>query len=203
MSREIERLEIRIGFIRQQIDRIHAEGIVAPARTWIQKYYVKKSNGKKYWYYRLLEACERRSKTGSIQGRVKLYLGNKHSSKYKTYKEAIRRRNELKWLEKRYKELLALFEKAVSQLVGKGIYSEQSSETSEKFDRLEDRSSTERDRPNQELKNSTQIKEAFNLAIAAAEKLENAEEVLWHCLEEIGFRLGLRIDRVDWEKNGS
>ncbi|MGF1486952.1 MAG: hypothetical protein ACFBSE_07550 [Prochloraceae cyanobacterium] len=202
MSREIERLEIRIGFIRQQIDRIHAEGIVAPARTWIQKYYVKKSNGKKYWYYRLLEACRRRSKTGSIQGKVKLYLGNKHSSKYKTYKQAIRRRNELKWFEKRYKELLALLEKAVSQLVGKGIYSS-SEVTSEKFDLHKDRSTTERDRQNQEVENSTQIREAFNLAIAAAEKLENAEEVLWHWLETIGLRLGLRIDRLEWEKNGS
>ncbi len=195
MSREIERLEIRIGFIRQQIDRIHAEGIIAPARTWIQKYYVKKSNGKKYWYYRLLEACGRRSKTGSIQGKVKLYLGNKHSSKYKTYKEAIRRRNELKWLEKRYKELLALFEKAVSQLVGKGIYSDWSSAIGKQFDRNKDRSSTERDRPNQEVKNLTRIKEEFNLAIAAAEKLENAEEILWHWLETIGLRLGIAIDQ--------
>ncbi|MGF1488092.1 MAG: hypothetical protein ACFBSE_13470, partial [Prochloraceae cyanobacterium] len=166
-------------------------------------YYVKKSNGKKYWYYRLLEACERRSKTGSIQGKVKLYLGNKHSSKYKTYKQAIRRRNELKWLEKRYKELLALFEKAVSNLVGQGDFSEQCPVTSNQFDRNKDRSSVERDRPNQELEKSTQIREEFNLAIAAAEKLENAEEVLWHWLETIGLRLGIAIDRVDWEKNGS
>ncbi|MGF1490066.1 MAG: hypothetical protein ACFBSE_23510 [Prochloraceae cyanobacterium] len=118
--------------------------------------------------------CERRSKTGSIQGKVKLYLGNKHSSKYKTNKQAISRRNELKWLEKRYKDLLALFEKAVSQLVGQGIYSEQSLAIGKQFDLHKDRSSTERDRPNQELKKSTQIREEFNLAIAAAEKLENA-----------------------------
>ncbi len=60
-------------------------------------------NGKKYYYYRLIEACDRKSPSGAIQGKLKLYLGNKNSSKYHTYKAAIERRNELQVLEKGYK----------------------------------------------------------------------------------------------------
>ena len=50
--------------------------------------------------------------------------------------------------------------------------------TSVQLDLHKDWSSVEVDRPNQEVEKSTQIKEEFNLAIAAAEKLEDAEEVL-------------------------
>jgi len=105
---------------------------------------------------------DRRSKTGSIEGKVKLYLGNKHSSKYKTYKQAIRRRNELKWLEKHYKQLLALFEKAVSNLVGQGNVSDQCPVRSDQLDLHKDWSSVEVDCSLQEVKMSTHIKEEFN-----------------------------------------
>ena len=127
----LECLEMRIANICDRMKNIRSQGSIAPPLTWIQKYYVQKPNGKKYYYYRLLEATNRRSCTGSIQGKVKLYLGNKHSSKYHTYKAAIRRRNELKWLEKRYQQLMNLYEKVVAQIVGQGSLSEVRSQESE------------------------------------------------------------------------
>ncbi len=84
------------------METIRAEGLVAPPRTWIQKFVVPKKNGKRYYYYRLMEADNRKSSSGSIQGKLKLYLGNKHNPKYHNYKAAIRRRNELQELQRRY-----------------------------------------------------------------------------------------------------
>ncbi len=97
----IEGLESRLGFIKQRITQIEAEGSIAPPRTWIHRYYVPKK-GKKYWYYRLMVATDRKSKTGSIQGKVKQYLGNAKSDKYKELRAAIERRNELQVLQRRY-----------------------------------------------------------------------------------------------------
>jgi len=58
-----------------------------------------------------------------------------------------------------------------------------------------DRSSVESDRADLKVEKSTQIRKEFDRTIAAAEKLENAEEMLWEWLEAIGFRLGLRIEQ--------
>ncbi len=169
MNRELERLEIRISLIRERMEKIRSSGKVAPANTWIQKYYVKKASGKKYWYYRLLEATNRKSCTGKIQGKVKLYLGNKHSSKYHTYKAAIERRNELKFLQSRYEQLMAMYEKLVSHLVGKGYSSEERAE---------------------ELVNTRVIGDVIPVVV---EKLEASNEQLWYWLKVIAEKLGVKI----------
>ncbi|MDJ0719952.1 MAG: hypothetical protein QNJ54_38005 [Prochloraceae cyanobacterium] len=170
MNRELERLEIRISFIRERMEKIRSSGKVAPAKTWIQKYYVKKPSGKKYYYYRLLEATNRKSSTGKIQGKVRQYLGNKHSSKYHTYKAAIQRRNELKFLLCRYEQLMAIYEKAISELVGKGYFEE-------------------RERGEVSIETSSQT----NFIPAAVEKLEASNEQLWYWLKVIAEKLGVKI----------
>ena len=173
MNRELERLEIRISFIRERMEKIRSSGKVAPANTWIQKYYVKKPSGKKYYYYRLLEATNRKSSTGKIQGKVRLYLGNRHSSKYHTYKAAIRRRNELKFLQSRYEQLMAIYEKLVSNLVGKGFDEEEKG-----LERI----------------NIPAIGEIMPPAI---EKLEASNEQLWYWLKVIAEKLGVNIPLLE------
>ncbi len=123
-ERELGRLEDRMSFINKRMAEIRAEGHIAPSRTWIQRFVVPKKNGKRYYYYRLMEACDKKSKSGSIQGKLKLYLGNKDNSKYHTYKAAIRRRNELQELQRRYDKLMALYEKLLSTTVSYGYLSE-------------------------------------------------------------------------------
>ncbi len=122
--RELGRLEDRMSFINKRMAEIRAEGHIAPSRTWIQKFVVPKKNGKRYYYYRLMEACDKKSKSGSIQGKLKLYLGNKDNPKYHTYKAAIRRRNQLQELQRRYDKLTALYEKLLSNTVSYGYFSE-------------------------------------------------------------------------------
>ena len=123
-ERELGRLEDRMSFINKRMAEIRAEGKISPSRTWIQKFVVPKKNGKRYYYYRLMEACDKKSKSGSIQGKLKLYLGNKDNPKYHTYKAAIRRRNELQELQRRYDKLTALYEKLFSTAVSYGYLSE-------------------------------------------------------------------------------
>ena len=57
-----------------------------------------KNQGKKYIYYRLIEATNNRSCSGKIQGKFKLYLGKKNSSLYNSWFSAISRRNKIKSL---------------------------------------------------------------------------------------------------------
>lgn len=195
--KQLESLEIRVGFIRDRIKAIKTSGSIAksggrcpiaPAQTWIQKYYVKKSNGKKYYYYRLMEATNRRSRTGKIQGSVKLYLGNKNSSKYIEYKAAIRRRNELKFLQSRYEELMAMYEKQISKLVGKGY----SAENDRQGCALGDR--------NCESINTSGVGEIIP---AAVEKLEASQEQLWYWLKVIAEKLGVKIsNEIEIIKSG-
>ena len=175
MNQQLEWLEMRIANICDRMKNIRSQGKVAPPRTWIQKYYVQKPNGKKYYYYRLLEATNRRSCTGSIQGKVKLYLGNKHSSKYHTYKAAIFRRNELKWLEKRYQQLIDLYEKALTNYLGQG--------------------SKEKDR---DLLNDDREVKEFKLGnfIPTVAELRANQEQLWYWLKVIADRLGVTITGV-------
>ncbi len=120
MNYELERLEIRLGFIQQRMSNIRSSGKIAAPRTWIQKYVVPKKNGKKYYYYRLMEATNKRSPSGAIQGKLKLYLGGASNRLYRIYKEAIARRNELQLLQRRYNKLMALYRKALCQTVSVG-----------------------------------------------------------------------------------
>ncbi|MGK7874745.1 MAG: hypothetical protein AB4426_16000, partial [Xenococcaceae cyanobacterium] len=98
-------LQKRLNLLHSQISSIRNSGEVAPPNTWIQKFIVPKKNGAKYVYYRLMEACTRKSKTGKIQGKVKLYLGKLGSRLHKRYRAAIARRNKLQRLEKQYEKL--------------------------------------------------------------------------------------------------
>ena len=184
MNRQLECLENRITNICDRMKNIRAQGSVAPPQTWIQKYYVSKANGKKYYYYRLLEATNRRSCTGSIQGKVKLYLGNKHSSKYHTYKAAIGRRNELKSLKKRYQQLMGLYKKAISKLVSQGKTSEVSQRAAD-FKFLKEREEIDQ-----------AIESSSNNLIPAVVELRATEEQLWYWLKIIADKLGVTITGV-------
>ena len=48
-----------------------------------------------------------------MRGKVSLYLGKRGSAKYVKYKKAVERRRQLKELERRYKRLVALYEKSL------------------------------------------------------------------------------------------
>ena len=166
--------------MRDRINTLRAGGLVAPPQTWIQKYYVKKSNGKKYYYYRLMEATSLRSRTGKIQGKVRLYLGNRHSSKYKTYKGAITRRNELKYLQSRCDRLMAMYQKAVSELVGKGNNSEQLPVSS---DQLKDPIKSD----------VADVSRIISDMLPTVEKLEASTSQLWYWMRAIADKLGVNI----------
>ncbi len=165
MNHELERLEIRLGFIQQRMSNIRSEGKIAAPQTWIQKYVVPKKNGKKYYYYRLMEACDKRSPSGAIQGKLKLYLGSASNPKYRIYKQAIARRNELQLLQQRYKKLMAVYRKAISQAVSVG------------FEEKE----VERERPK------------FTASVNVLEEIEQSIEQLWYCLKEIRERIGIVV----------
>ncbi|MGF1486334.1 MAG: hypothetical protein ACFBSE_04395 [Prochloraceae cyanobacterium] len=172
-TREIERLEIRIQYTRQRIEQLRSQGKVAPPRTWIQKFVVPKKNGKKYYYYRLMEATNKKSPSGAIQGKLKLYLGNKHSSKYLSYKAAIERRNELQTLERRYSQLMALYEKLLNSPVSYGF---------------EDKSVVETE-GNKTETNSTIIQELVRSVAEIKEEMRR----LWEYVGEIGQKLGVAV----------
>ncbi len=168
-ERELARLETRLSFIK---------GRMAPPRTWIQKFVVPKKNGKKYYYYRLMEACDKKSPSGAIQGKLKLYLGNKHSSKYHTYKAAIERRNELQVLEKRYKQLMALYQKAVQSSVSVGFEGETIF-----LDREE---KTVTNQPEQDSIVNREL-------VKAVERIQDKIDRLWQWISLIGEKLGVSV----------
>ncbi len=60
---EISRLKKTIAEINNRISEIRASGEVAPSSVWISKYVVPKNKGKKYYYYRLMEATNSRSRS--------------------------------------------------------------------------------------------------------------------------------------------
>jgi hypothetical protein len=98
----------QIETLRQRIQKIRAEGPVAADSTWIAPFRAgsKRKDGYKYFdYYKLMEATEKRSKTGKIQGRQIAYLGNANNRKYQEAKVAIDRRNEIQRLEAEIKRL--------------------------------------------------------------------------------------------------
>ena len=95
---KIESLKKTIKDINNKISEIEASGEVASSGVWVSEYVVPKNKGKKYVYYRLMEATNSRSSTGKSQGKFKLYLGKKNSSKYNQWMSAISRRNQIKSL---------------------------------------------------------------------------------------------------------
>jgi len=58
-----------------------------------------------------------------------------------------------------------------------------------------ERSSVESDRADFEVKRSRQIREEFDRAFSAAEKLENGKEILWDWLGAIALKLGIKVSR--------
>ncbi len=118
----LEGLESRLALIREAMLDIRVSGKIAPPMTWIQKYVVSKPSGKKYYYYRVMEATNKRSCTGSIQGKIKLYLGNKWNPKYQSYRKALERRNQLQLLQRRYDKLMAIYKAALAKVVGLGEF---------------------------------------------------------------------------------
>ncbi len=111
----LEELESRLALIREAMLDVRASGKIAPPMTWIQKYVVSKPSGKKYYYYRVMEATNKRSCTGSIQGKIKLYLGNKWNPKYHSYRKALERRNQLQLLQRRYDKLMAIYLRSIGE----------------------------------------------------------------------------------------
>ncbi len=180
-ERELGRLEDRLSFINKRMAEIRAEGHIAPARTWIQRFVVPKKNGKRYYYYRLMEACDKKSRSGSIQGKLKLYLGNKHNPKYHAYKAAIRRRNELQELQRRYEKLTALYEKLLSTAISDGYCSEERL--------IADRS--EQTETNKERIDLTVTREL----VKAVEGIQETVAQLLRWMDAIGEKLG--VNAVD------
>ncbi|MGF1486564.1 MAG: hypothetical protein ACFBSE_05570 [Prochloraceae cyanobacterium] len=172
-TRELQRLEIRIEYTRERIEQLRSQGKVAPPRTWIQKFVVPKKNGKKYYYYRLMEATDKKSPSGAIQGKLKLYLGNKSSSKYLSYKAAIERRNELQTLERRYSQLMALYEKLLNSTVSLGV---------------ENKSVVE-SKGNKTETNSTVIQELVRAVAQIREEMAR----LWEYVGAISQKLGVAL----------
>ncbi|ACK73871.1 hypothetical protein PCC7424_5810 (plasmid) [Gloeothece citriformis PCC 7424] len=103
-----------IHHLQRKIKQIRASGEVAPDNTWIAAYTVPKPSGKRYTYYRLMNADGKRSNTGAIQGKMCKYLGNESNPKYKEMKEAIARRNKIHALERKLKRLQAMDKKRTS-----------------------------------------------------------------------------------------
>ena len=106
-------IEEQITALRDRIEAIRAEGAIASDNTWINEFQAgsKRKDGYKYYtYYKLMEATEKKSKTGKIQGRQIAYLGKAGNRKYQAAKSAIDRRNEIQRLESEIRRLEALLE---------------------------------------------------------------------------------------------
>ncbi len=174
-------IEQRLNFIDQRMQQIRNSGEIAAPNTWIQKFYVPK-NGKRYEYYRLMKACDRKSKTGKIQGQIERYLGKLGSKLYKRFTAAIDRRNQLQKLEKIYQKLLALLE---SELVSRGIVSESGNE--------------ERNIPPLTNSKSDNLEKKHRIADLARQiaLLQKNQEKLWKWLVKVGEKVGIAIGKHD------
>ncbi|MGF1489026.1 MAG: hypothetical protein ACFBSE_18220 [Prochloraceae cyanobacterium] len=109
----------------------------------------------------------------AIQGKLKLYLVNKHSSKYLSYKAAIERRNELQTLERRYSQLMALYEKLLNSTVSSGV---------------KDKSVVETE-INKTETNSTVIQELVKAVAQIREEMAR----LWEYVGAISQKLGVAV----------
>ena len=165
----MSQLQQRLNAIFQQMTQLRNSGEIAPDNTWIQKFYVPK-NGNRYEYYRLMKACERKSKTGKVQGKVEQYLGNLGSKLYKRFKAAIDRRNQLKRLQRIYQRLLALLE---SEKVSKG-----NKENSDNF---------------AVIPRLTKLEKAISSSFFAIEQIQQNQVQIWDCLKLFGEKLGMSI----------
>ncbi len=164
----MSQLQQRLKSISQQITQLK-KGEIAPDNTWIQKFYVPKK-GKRYEYYRLMKACDRKSKTGKIQGKVEQYLGKLGSKLYKRFKAAIDRRNQLKRLQRIYQRLLALLE---LEKVSKG---------------------NKRNNDNLAIiPKLTKLEKAISQSRCAIEQIQQNQVQIWDCLKLFGEKLGMSI----------
>jgi len=102
-------IESRLCSLASEMALVQQAGVAEP-NTWIERFSVTKSNGKRYVYFRLMEGTTKRSRSGKIQGKFKRYLGSVSSAKYKAAKAAIDRRNQLRYLQKQYQRLVAIQE---------------------------------------------------------------------------------------------
>ncbi|MFP5273961.1 hypothetical protein [Coleofasciculus sp.] len=110
-------IESRLCALASEIALIQQEEVAEP-NTWIERFDVSKSNGKRYVYFRLMEGTTKRSRSGKIQGKFKRYLGSASSAKYKAAKAAIDRRNQLRYLQKQYQRLVAAGEPVSQKRTG-------------------------------------------------------------------------------------
>jgi len=110
-------IESRLSALASEMALIQQAGVAEP-NTWIERFSVTKSNGKRYVYFRLMEGTTKRSRSGKIQGKFKRYLGSASSAKYKAAKVAIDRRNQLRYLQKQYQRLVAAQELLIQKQTG-------------------------------------------------------------------------------------
>jgi len=161
-------IQQRINFISQQMQKIRASGDLAPANTWIQKFYVPR-NGKKYTYYRLMRACNRKSSSGKIQGKIFKYLGKLGSRLYRHYVEAIERRNQVQKLERIYRNLLKI---------------QEAERISECY------------LDNEGYNEASEIKQSLNKLRRAIEAIAKNQQHLFQWLKVVARRVG--IDAEEW-----
>lgn len=110
-------IESRLSALASEMALIQQAGVAEP-NTWIERFSVTKSNGKRYVYFRLMEGTTKRSRSGKIQGKFKRYLGSASSAKYKAASSAIDRRNQLRYLQKQYQRLVAIQEQMSQEQTG-------------------------------------------------------------------------------------
>ncbi len=165
----MSQLQQRLKSIQEQMTQLRNSGEIAPDNTWIQKFYVPK-NGKRYEYYRLMKACERKSKTGKIQGKVEQYLGKLGSKLYKRFQAAIERRNQLKRLQRIYQRLLALLE---SESVSQG--NKGNSQNAGIIPKL------------------TKLEKVISKSREAIEQIQQNQAQIWNWLKLFGEKLGISI----------
>lgn len=94
-----------VAQIQAQIAQIRDGGDVAPPQTWISNSSIKRK-GKKYTYYRLMEADpNHRTKSGKPKGKMVQYLGSAENEKYLKMKAAVARRHQIEKLLKQLENL--------------------------------------------------------------------------------------------------
>ena len=173
-SVDLESAKKRLELITQEMAAIKASGEVAAPKTWIAKYAVPRK-GKKYYYYRLMEARERKSKSGKIQGQTKLYLGNSESELYLHHRAAIERRQQLKSLEREYNKLKKKYGTAKES----GL-----------IEHSEELSSAESVEVKADLKGERENNQEL---VKAIEKLELGQEQILDVLKALAEKVGVEV----------
>ncbi|MDJ0717797.1 MAG: hypothetical protein QNJ54_26845 [Prochloraceae cyanobacterium] len=169
----MSKIRDELNSISRQIERIRNSGEVAAPNTWIQKFSVP-HNGKRYEYYRLMKASERKSITGKIQGKIEKHLGKLGSKSYLRYREAIDRRNQIQKLEKIQQKLLAIVEEEETI----GITRAQSDNEALK----------------PEIPELKILSEKISHLAHALESMEKNHSLLWKWLVVVGEKVGVVIE---------